>query len=70
MDKQKTSVIDAYVRLGCAQSDMLLEQAKSESLESSADSTAESTSVTVEDVEETVKSLQKWVELTDSKVWV
>ncbi len=64
MDKQKATLIDAHVKLGSAQGDCILEQKKTEDKPSS----TSIPEVTVKEVDDTVQDLQKWADLTDSKV--
>ena len=72
MDKMKTSLIDAYVRLGCAQADVVLEKQKATSTqeEDGENNTAMSSTahVTPKDVDDTLQQLQQWADVIDSKV--
>ena len=68
MDKQKASLIDALVRKGCAQADVILSQRTSPAdvpaeLELSAD-----LELGVKDVDETWLQLQKWTDMNEAKV--
>jgi tripeptidyl-peptidase-2 len=68
MDKQKTILVDAYIRLGCAQADTLLEQEPSvgENQNQVADSTT--ADVKLEDLDATWAEILKWSDTADSKV--
>ena len=71
MEKTRSALIDAYVRLGCAQGDILLDRIKTESSVGSHNASPTSTTpsnVTSTDLEFTVSELQKFVEITDAKV--
>lgn len=71
MEKTRVALIDAYVRLGCAQADSVLNENKTESpIQSPSTSPTSSLppSVTPTDVDSTVAEVQKFVELTDAKV--
>ena len=59
MDKQKSALIDALVRLGCAQADSLLETPADEELPQE---------VSVSSVDNTYEEIQKWADPNDSKV--
>lgn len=72
MEKTRTALIDAYVRLGCAQGDSLLHQNKMESPIESPNTSPTSTTlpnVTASDLELTVTEVQKFIELSDTKVF-
>jgi len=73
MEKTRSSLIDAYVRLGCAQADSLLHHNKADSpaecIYTSPTSTS-SPSVALTDLELTISEVQKFVELSDVKVFV
>ena len=72
MDKLKTSLIDASVRLGCAQADVVIEAQKSTSTqgEEREETSVMSTTpqVSAKHVDDTLQQLQQWVDITDSKV--
>ena len=55
MDKQKTSLIDAIVKLGSAQADAILETTEGQI----------PMEISVGDVDETFKDLQKWADVTN-----
>lgn len=69
-------LVDAYVRLGCAQADCLQQQQQQSTSEAppttASDAALISSSspspVSLADLDATVAELQKWVDLTDSKV--
>lgn len=72
MDKQKGHLIEAYLRLGCAQADAIIEPAKSPA-EPQPHSTAEEEPpkfppMTIEEVDETYNEMLKWIDATDAKV--
>ena len=74
-DKLKTSLIDALVRLGCAQADVVRENLKTTSTQEDEDVTQEEAlvmsttgDVTPKDVDDTVQQLSQWADHTDSKV--
>ena len=62
MDKQKGWLLDALVLLGTAQADAILEKQRGSEEKCVPDD------LTVKDVDETVQEIQKWCDLTDSKV--
>jgi tripeptidyl-peptidase-2 len=75
MEKMKSSLIDAYVRLGCAQGDYLLQQhSKTENVaaavSSSTPTSPMSSDITLADLETTVTDIQRFIELTDPKVYM
>ena len=73
MDKTRSAIIDAYVRLGCAQGDSLLHHNKADSPAESTSTSPTSTTppnVTPTDLELTITEVQKFVELSDTKVFV
>ncbi len=67
MDKQKGWLIDSLVRLGCAQADVISEREK-EGQEDTSSTTSSLQDITINDLDNTVRDLQKWADLTDSKV--
>ena len=67
MDKQKSSLLDALVRLGVAQSDVVLQNEKSGS-EQKAESAQAQPEVAVKDVDATWAEIMKWAEMNDNKV--
>jgi len=77
MEKMRTSLVDAYVRLGCAQGDYLIQQSKSPT-ETTSDSpttpSPTSTSapelLTAADLDSTFAEVQKFVDASDAKVVV
>lgn len=72
MEKTRTALIDAYVRLGCAQGDSVLHQNKTESPVDSANTSPTSTTLPSDmalDLELTVTEVQKFIELSDTKVF-
>jgi len=80
MEKTRTSLVDAYVRLGCAQGDYLIQQNKLSTTvtteypttESPTTSSPTSTSapdfITAADLDNTFTEVQKFVDAADSKV--
>ena len=62
-DKQKETLIEAYVKLGCAQADVLLE-----SEETQAEEGHKKLSVTEGDLQETYEKLQNWADMGSDKV--
>ncbi|KAJ8310382.1 hypothetical protein KUTeg_012247 [Tegillarca granosa] len=67
MDKQKDTLIEAYVKLGTAQADVILEGERILE-EESEETKVELPLVTKDDLNDTFIELQKWSDLTDSKV--
>ena len=73
MDKLKAMLLDAYVKLGCAQADAIArppevtELSTEESLEDPS-IVSLSPQVTVQDIDETFVQIQKWADLNDVKV--
>jgi tripeptidyl-peptidase-2 len=67
MDKQKGWLLDALVRLGCAQADVLSEKEKSPEEEPSS-TTSDLPDISIQDLDNTVKQVQKLADLTDTKV--
>ena len=61
MEERKSHVITALVKLGCAQADSILNS--EEAQEDNVDGLC-----SVEDVDKTFSEIQKWAEVTDSKV--
>ena len=81
MEKMRTSLVDAYVRLGCAQGDYLIQQRKltatttttttNESpTTSSPSATPTADLITATDLDSTFADVQKFVDASDSKVSV
>ena len=72
MEKTRTALVDAYVRLGCAQADYILNQNKTASNKTESPTASPTStvppSVTSSDVEQTVSEVQKYIDLTDQKV--
>lgn len=75
MDKQKSHLVDAFVRLGCAQADILLMAQDGLPPGQVQDQTVSSSQqakplppITLQTLVNTTKELQKWVDLSDSKV--
>ena len=75
MEKQKNILIDGYVRLGCAQVDILGEKQRPAGSQetgvvssSSSPPASAAPPVSLTDVDNTVKELVKWTDITDSKV--
>lgn len=69
MDKQKDTLIEAYIKLGTAQADAILE-AERILEEESEETKIELPPVSKEALNDTFIELQKWSDLTDSKVCV
>ena len=65
MDKQKGYLIDAYLRLGCAQADVIVEK---DSKTAKDPVTTTGVEVSISDLDETVREIQKWTDMNDSKV--
>ena len=79
MEKMKTSLVDAYVRLGCAQGDYLIQQSKTTP---ATDTTAAETTcgcpsptstsppelITAAGLDSTFAEVQKFVDASDAKV--
>ena len=78
MEKMRTSLVDAYVRLGCAQGDYLIQQSKlaaattTTETESPTTSSPTSTSapdfITAADLNNTFTEAQKFIDASDAKV--
>lgn len=77
MEKMRTSLVDAYVRLGCAQGDYLIQQSKltattTTTTESPTTSSPTTTSapdfITAGDLDSTFNEVQKFVDASDAKV--
>ena len=62
MDKQKSWLIDTLVVLGTAQADAFLEKQKDTSEKSVL------VDIAVKDVDDTMQEIQKWCDVSDSKV--
>ena len=61
MDKQKSSLLDALVRLACAQADCIIRGDGDDGGEALPD-------VTLPELDATMQEIQKWADLNDSKV--
>ena len=86
MEKMRTSLVDAYVRLGCAQGDYLIQQSKlptTTTTAATATTTTESPTttpsptstsapdfLTATDLDATFAEVQKFVDASDAKVVV
>jgi len=77
MEKMRTSLVDAYVRLGCAQGDYLIQQNKlpaTTATESPTSLSPTSTSgpdfITAADLDNTFTEVQKFIDASDTKVIV
>lgn len=74
MEKMRTSLVDAYVRLGCAQGDYLIQQSKLPTTTTDSPTTPSPTStsapdlLTADDFNNTFTEVQKFVDASDSKV--
>ena len=80
MEKMRTSLVDAYVRLGCAQGDYLIQQRKLTATTTTAAAVTESPTtssptsttapdfITAADLNNTFTEVQKFVEASDAKV--
>ena len=74
MERMKTSLVDAYVRLGCAQGDYLIQQSKLTATTdeypttSSPTSTSATDFITAADLDHTFTEVQKFVDASDAKV--
>lgn len=75
MDKQKSTLVDALVRLGCAQVDTYGEKQRQtptsqpEQQQQQQQPLVSTTSeIKLEDIDNTANELKKWIDLTDSKV--
>ncbi|XP_033760966.1 tripeptidyl-peptidase 2-like [Pecten maximus] len=72
MDKEKEILIEAMVKMGCAQADILLEQGQTTvehtQSEEEGEQFVELPTVTEKDLEDTLSEIQKWADLTDAKV--
>ena len=76
MEKMRTSLVDAYVRLGCAQGDHLIQQTKltaatttdSPLTASPTSTSAPDFSITAADLDNTFTEVQKFVDASDTKV--
>ena len=74
MEKMRTSLVDAYVRLGCAQGDYLIQQSKltatttTESPTSSPTSTSAPDFISAADLDNTFTEVQKFIDASDAKV--
>lgn len=60
MEKTKSTLVDAYVRRGCALVDMLRN--------AQAERSEEATATVMREIDELFVELLKWTEITDSKV--
>jgi len=80
MEKMRTSLVDAYVRLGCAQGDYLIQQRKLTATTTTTTNESPTTSspsatptadlITATDLDSTFADVQKFVDASDSKVSV
>lgn len=75
MEKMRTSLVDAYVRLGCAQGDYLIQQSKlttvtTDSPTTSPTSTSAPDFITAADLDSTFTEVQKFVDASDAKVLI
>lgn len=68
MEKQKTALLDAYIKLGLAQADTILESPPENTDETQDD--LELPLVIVDEVNDTHREIIKWAEPTDVKVLV
>ena len=65
MDKQKEMLVEGLVKLACAQADILLKENGGDSEEEEGALLPE---VTIQDLNESFQTLQKWVDSSDDKV--
>jgi len=79
MEKMRTSLVDAYVRLGCAQGDYLIQQGKLIAMSTATENSPTSSSptsttaaapdfITPADLDTTFNEVQKFVDASDAKV--